>query len=71
MSGNPRENADGWGFWDGGSRAYGNPSEGSGRASGYPGRRIASTAGVRIDLELPLEIESDAAKLETARTPRR
>jgi hypothetical protein len=71
MSGNPRENTNGLGFWDGGTRAHGNPGEGSGRASGTPGRRNASTVGVRIDLELPIELESDTDKLQSTRTPHR
>lgn len=71
MAGYPRENTEGIGFWDGGTRAHGIPNEGSGRASGTPGRRNASTVGVRIDLELPLEIESDSGKLESPRTPHR
>lgn len=71
MAGYPRENTEGMGFWDGGTRQHGSMGEGSGRATGTPGRRNASTVGVRIDIEHPLEIESDSGKLESPRTPHR
>jgi hypothetical protein len=53
MAGNPRENAEGKGFWDGGTNAHGTNKESSGRASGFPGRRTPTRTGYRTDLEFP------------------
>lgn len=53
MAGNPRENVEGWGFWDGGSKGHARWGEGSGRESGWPGRRIPTLEGLRVDLDEP------------------
>ncbi len=57
MSGNPREHIKDKGFWDGGTPGHGTNRESAGRASGYPGKRSRSTAGLRTDLEFPKESE--------------
>ena len=41
------------GFWEGGSSGYGQNDQSSGRASGYPGKRKPSRAGIRTDIEFP------------------
>ena len=53
MGGNPRENAGGKGFWDGGSKRHGRDSESAGKTTGYPGQRRMSDTGVRVDLGVP------------------
>jgi hypothetical protein len=53
MSGVPRENAKDKGFWDGGASGHGTNKESSGRASGLPGRRTPSRAGVNTDIDFP------------------
>jgi hypothetical protein len=53
MSGNARENVKNKGFWDGGAKAHAANGQSGGRASGYPGRRTPSNAGLRVDLEFP------------------
>jgi len=53
MSGNARENVRDKGFWDGGAKAHAANGQSGGRASGYPGRRTPSIAGLRVDLEFP------------------
>jgi hypothetical protein len=55
MAGNPRENVDGKGFWDGGSSGHGSNKEASGRPSGFPGSRRKNRTGVKTDLEFPPE----------------
>jgi hypothetical protein len=55
MSGTPRENAKGKGFWDGGVEGHDKSGETSGRASGYPGVRKPSRVGIRTDIEFPAE----------------
>ena len=55
MAGNPRENVKDKGFWDGGDGAHSENTQGSGRASGFPGRRKPKTTGVKTDLEFPPE----------------
>jgi hypothetical protein len=56
MAGNARENVKDKGFWDGGTDGQSGNGESGGKSSGFPGRRIPSTTGVRVDLEFP-EIE--------------
>lgn len=53
MAGNPRENAQGKGFWDGGSTSHNSGDQSAGRNSGFPGGRRASRTGIQIDLEEP------------------
>ena len=53
MSGNPRENAKGKGFWDGGAAGHSTNSQTAGRPSGYPGRRTPKTIGIGTDVEFP------------------
>jgi len=53
MAGNPRDNVGKKGFWDGGSRSHGSGNQSAGRASGFPGSRIPSKLGVRVDIEGP------------------
>jgi hypothetical protein len=55
MAGNPRENVNGKGFWDGGASGHGTNKEASGRPSGFPGSRKQKTVGVKTDLEFPPE----------------
>ena len=54
MAGNARENVKDKGFWDGGAEAHAGNGQSGGRASGFPGQRLPSTAGFRVDLEFPL-----------------
>jgi len=53
MAGNPRENVKGKGFWDGGAAGHSINSQSAGRPSGFPGRRVPKTAGIRTDVEFP------------------
>jgi hypothetical protein len=53
MAGNPRENAKGKGFWDGGPGGHGTNKESGGRPSGFPGSRTPKKAGLKTDLEFP------------------
>lgn len=53
MAGNPRENVQGKGFWDGGSAGHSVNSQSAGRPSGFPGRSTKSRLGVRTDIEFP------------------
>lgn len=52
-AGNPRENSGGKGFWDGGARGQSSNGQTAGRPSGFPGRRVARTVGVKTDIEFP------------------
>ena len=56
MAGNPRENVKGKGFWDGGAAGHSVNSQSAGRPSGFPGRRVPKTAGIRTDVEFPPDI---------------
>jgi hypothetical protein len=58
MAGNPRENAKGKGFWDGGGAGHGTNKESSGRPSGLPGTRKQHRTGVKTDLDFPDEDSS-------------
>jgi hypothetical protein len=51
--GTAREHVKNKGFWDGGSKSHAGNGQSGGRASGYPGTRLPSTSGVRVDLEFP------------------
>ena len=51
MGGNPRENTEGKGFWDGGTAGQAENGQSAGRPSGLPGRRSPSRVGYRTDLE--------------------
>jgi len=62
MSENPRENAKGKGFWQGGAAGHGTNSQAAGRPSGFPGGRAPKTAGIRTDVEFPPEVTT---KLES------
>lgn len=53
MSGNPRENEKGKGFWDGGAAGHGANRDSGGKTSGYPGRRTQRRTGIRTDIEFP------------------
>jgi len=53
MAGNPRENAQGKGFWDGGAEGHGTNRQSGGKVSGLPGRRTPKRMGVRTDLDFP------------------
>ena len=53
MAGNPRDNVGNKGFWDGGSKSHGTGNQSAGRASGFPGKRIPTRAGLRVDIEGP------------------
>ena len=55
MGGNPREHVKDKGFWDGGAASHGKNSEGSGRATGFPGTRKPGRVGIRTDIEFPAE----------------
>jgi hypothetical protein len=55
MAGNPRENVKDKGFWDGGSAGHSPNDQSAGRPSGFPGRRVPKTTGVRTDLDFPPE----------------
>ena len=57
MSGNPRENVQDKGFWDGGPSSHGKNGEASGRPSGFPGTRKPAREGIKTDLEFPAEPE--------------
>jgi hypothetical protein len=56
MSGNPRENVKGKGFWDGGAAGHGGNGQSAGRPSGYPGRRAPKTIGINTDIEFPPDV---------------
>lgn len=64
MAGNPRENVQGKGFWDGGASGHSENGQTAGRPSGYPGIRKPGRTGVRTDLEFPPEdiIQPDEPK---------
>ncbi len=64
MSGNPRENVKGKGFWDGGAAGRSTNSQSAGRLSGFPGRRAPKNAGIGTDAEFPPEVTTklDAKK---------
>lgn len=53
MAGNPRENVEEKGFWDGGSEAQSENGQSGGHASGFPGRRVPTRVGLRTDIEFP------------------
>ncbi len=55
MAGNPRENVEQKGFWEGGSSGHGHNSESGGRPNGYPGTRRPSRVGVSTDVEFPFD----------------
>ena len=55
MAGTPREHDKDKGFWDGGAAGHDRNSETAGRASGFPGVRKQSNAGIRTDIEFPVE----------------
>lgn len=61
MSGNPRENVKGKGFWEGGSSGHGTNKETAGRPSGTPGSRQPHRPGHRTDIEFPSDPEAPAA----------
>jgi hypothetical protein len=56
MAGNPRENVKGKGFWDGGAAGHSTNSQSAGRPSGFPGRLVPKTAGIRTDVEFPPDV---------------
>lgn len=58
MAGNPRENVQDKGFWDGGASGHTTNDQSAGRPSGLPGRRVPSRVGIRIDVEFPDTPES-------------
>lgn len=60
MAGNPRENSKDKGFWDGGRSATSENGQTAGRPSGFPGTRKPKRAGIRTDLEFP--VQPDAPK---------
>jgi hypothetical protein len=62
MAGAPRENDKGKGFWDGGAAGHDKSGETSGRASGYPGVRKPSRAGIRTDVEFPEKPQTPKTK---------
>lgn len=70
MAGNPRENVQNKGFWDGGSKRHGKSSEGAGRTAGYPGPRRPFQTGVHIDLDAPpVKKEEEQRKAPETTTP--
>lgn len=62
MAGNPRENVKGKGFWDGGAAGHSVNSQSAGRPSGFPGRRVTKTAGIRTDPEFPPDTKKQEPK---------
>lgn len=55
MTGNPRDNVKGKGFWEGGGEGQSENGQSAGRPSGFPGRRKPKTTGVKTDLDFPSE----------------
>ena len=53
MTGYPRDNVKGRGFWDGGTKGHSLNSQSSGRVSGLPGRRTQGRVGIKTDIEFP------------------
>ncbi len=53
MAGNPRENVQGKGFWDGGASGHSTNKETAGRPSGFPGTRKPRRVGINTDVEFP------------------
>lgn len=62
MAGNPRENVKDKGFWDGGSSGHGSNRETAGRPNGFPGPRKPRRAGIKTDLEFPVETKESGDK---------
>lgn len=54
MAGNHREHRPDKGWWDGGSKTRASSKESAGQVSSYPGRRIPSLKGIRIELDRPM-----------------
>lgn len=53
MAGNPRENIQDKGFWDGGAPAHNADGQSAGRPSGFPGVRKPGRAGIRTSIDAP------------------